>query len=76
MGYKTCRKYPGTYGHIETDAQTFAEWGIDMVKMDKCNFPSKPKAQEGKVYPITVFLLMATYAHSSVHSSYFYPMEL
>ncbi|XP_022098907.1 alpha-N-acetylgalactosaminidase-like isoform X2 [Acanthaster planci] len=36
-GTKTCAGYPGSLGHLETDAQTFAEWGIDMLKLDGCN---------------------------------------
>ena len=28
--------YPGSLGHLETDANTFAEWGVDYVKMDGC----------------------------------------
>lgn len=36
IGEKTCGGYPGTSGHIEIDAQTYAEWGIDMLKVDGC----------------------------------------
>ncbi len=36
MGNKTCGGYPGTLGHIQDDAATFAEWGIDMLKLDGC----------------------------------------
>lgn len=36
MGLHTCAGYPGSLGHIETDAKTFAEWGIDMLKLDGC----------------------------------------
>ena len=28
--------YPGSHGHLETDANTFAEWGVDYVKLDGC----------------------------------------
>jgi alpha-galactosidase len=28
-GRKTCQGRPGTYGHEEQDARTFAEWGVD-----------------------------------------------
>jgi hypothetical protein len=28
-GHKTCQKLPGTWGHEETDAQTFANWYVD-----------------------------------------------
>jgi len=30
-------KIPGSYGHYEQDAQTYASWGMDFVKMDWCN---------------------------------------
>jgi len=28
---------PGSYGHYQQDANTYASWGIDYVKMDWCN---------------------------------------
>ncbi|XP_046362790.2 alpha-galactosidase A-like [Haliotis rufescens] len=37
VGSMTCAKYPGSEGHYEIDAQTFAEWGIDLLKFDGCN---------------------------------------
>ncbi|MCJ8743134.1 hypothetical protein PDJAM_G00090300 [Pangasius djambal] len=37
LGTYTCAGYPGTtLDKIETDAQTFAEWGVDMLKLDGC----------------------------------------
>jgi len=30
-------KIPGSYGHYDQDANTFASWGVDFVKMDWCN---------------------------------------
>ncbi len=30
-------RYPAQGGHYETDAKTFAEWGIDSLKFDSCN---------------------------------------
>ena len=33
-GTRTCAGYPGSLGHLETDARTFAEWGVDYVKVD------------------------------------------
>lgn len=36
-GIKTCAGYPGSLCHYMNDAQTFAEWGVDMVKLDGCN---------------------------------------
>ncbi|XP_077988633.1 alpha-N-acetylgalactosaminidase-like [Glandiceps talaboti] len=35
-GVLTCGGYPGSLGHIETDAKTFAEWGVDYLKFDGC----------------------------------------
>lgn len=38
VGVETCkRNRPGSYGYFETDANTFAKWGVDMVKADYCN---------------------------------------
>ena len=37
VGTMTCAGYPGTLGHYETDANTFAEWGIDFLKFDGCH---------------------------------------
>lgn len=38
VGTETC-KYgrPGSYGHFDIDAQTFADWGVDQVKADYCH---------------------------------------
>lgn len=35
-GTKTCAGFPGSLGHEKTDAETFAKWGIDYLKMDNC----------------------------------------
>eukprot|EP00066_Takifugu_rubripes_P006118 XP_003970661.1 PREDICTED: alpha-galactosidase A [Takifugu rubripes] len=36
VGNKTCAGYPGSLGYYDTDAQTFAEWGVDLLKFDGC----------------------------------------
>src|SRR3954452_16585508 len=36
-GTATCAGYPGSYGHEATDAQDFADWGVDYLKYDNCN---------------------------------------
>lgn len=36
MGKKTCMGFPGSYGHLKADANTFADWKVDMVKV--CTF--------------------------------------
>jgi len=38
-GTLTCAGYPGSYGHEAQDAATFASWGVDYVKYDRCNIP-------------------------------------
>ncbi len=35
-GPRTCGEYPGSYGHEEQDAKTFAIWGVDYLKYDWC----------------------------------------
>jgi len=30
-------KIPGSYGHYSQDAETYASWGVEYVKMDWCN---------------------------------------
>ncbi len=39
-GYLTCGGYPGSYGHEWTDAATFAQWGVDLLKYDYCFHPA------------------------------------
>ncbi|WP_192918259.1 NPCBM/NEW2 domain-containing protein [Streptomyces spectabilis] len=38
-GTKTCNEagFPGALGHERSDAQQFAEWGVDYLKYDNCN---------------------------------------
>uniref|UniRef100_T1GC27 Alpha-galactosidase n=1 Tax=Megaselia scalaris TaxID=36166 RepID=T1GC27_MEGSC len=35
-GTHTCGGYPGVIDHMQLDAQTFAEWEVDYVKLDGC----------------------------------------
>ena len=35
-GNFTCGGYPGILGHLEEDAQTFADWDVDYIKVDGC----------------------------------------
>lgn len=35
-GNKTCEGYPGILGHMKEDAELFASWGVDYVKLDGC----------------------------------------
>ncbi|KRZ23535.1 Alpha-N-acetylgalactosaminidase, partial [Trichinella pseudospiralis] len=36
IGSKTCMGYPGSGEDIEKDAETFASWEVDMLKVDGC----------------------------------------
>ena len=36
-GASTCEGRPGSAGHEEVDAQTFADWGVDYLKYDYCD---------------------------------------
>ena len=36
-GTLTCAGYPGSLGHEQVDASTFAGWGIDYLKYDNCH---------------------------------------
>lgn len=36
FGTKTCGGYPGSEYYLQKDAETFAEWGVDMLKLDGC----------------------------------------
>ncbi|HEY9248698.1 MAG TPA: NPCBM/NEW2 domain-containing protein [Rariglobus sp.] len=44
-GVTTCASYPGSYGHEEIDAETWAEWGVDFVKYDTCSCPRERKRE-------------------------------
>lgn len=47
MGTLTCGGYPGTpLDKIEMDAQTFAEWEVDMLKLDGC-YSNEIEQQQG-----------------------------
>jgi len=36
FGNYTCAGYPGILGYLETDAEIFASWNVDYVKLDGC----------------------------------------
>ncbi|ELU01625.1 hypothetical protein CAPTEDRAFT_182233 [Capitella teleta] len=35
-GNASCNGFPGSLGHYETDTQTLASWGVDMVTLSSC----------------------------------------
>jgi len=40
IGTKTCGGYPGSQGYEIVDAHTFADWGVDALKLDGCYYPT------------------------------------
>lgn len=38
-GRTTCMGLAGSFGHEESDAKQFADWGIDFLKYDYCSNP-------------------------------------
>jgi alpha-galactosidase len=49
-GLKSCGGYPGAYGYEELDADTFASWGFDYLKLDGCNMPTNTEEEYKTVY--------------------------
>ncbi|XP_001374517.2 alpha-galactosidase A [Monodelphis domestica] len=47
VGTLTCAGYPGSFGYYDIDAQTFADWGVDLLKFDGCNFKDVESLVEG-----------------------------
>ncbi|XP_030430757.1 alpha-galactosidase A isoform X2 [Gopherus evgoodei] len=47
VGNKTCAGFPGSYGYYDLDAQTFADWGVDLLKFDGCNYGTQDQLAEG-----------------------------
>jgi len=37
FGNETCGGYPGSLDYLQIDADTFASWGVDSLKLDGCN---------------------------------------
>lgn len=37
FGTATCEGYPGSLQHLKMDAETFASWDVDYLKLDGCN---------------------------------------
>lgn len=50
VGKKTCAGFPGSFGSYDIDAQTFADWGIDLLKFDGCHCDSVVSLANGYKY--------------------------
>lgn len=49
IGSKTCGGFPGMAGSLQLDAETYAEWGVDYLKVDGCYADPKQYAEQ---YPL------------------------
>ncbi|EED12809.1 alpha-galactosidase, putative [Talaromyces stipitatus ATCC 10500] len=49
-GNVTCGGYPGSYNYEAIDAETFASWGIDYLKVDGCNVSPGTEAEYHERY--------------------------
>jgi len=56
-GTHTCGGYPGSEGFFDLDAQTFAEWGVDSLKLDGCYLDTNKMTD---VYPLMTAALNKT----------------
>ena len=52
-GTSTCGGYPGSEGHWQQDADLFAAWGVDYVKLDGCNVPTPSGETDEQAYYAT-----------------------
>ncbi|XP_062939891.1 alpha-galactosidase A [Cynocephalus volans] len=50
VGNKTCAGFPGSFGYYDIDAQTFADWGVDLLKFDGCYCDSVEHLTDGYKY--------------------------
>lgn len=57
FGTKTCGGFPGSEFFLELDAQTFAEWEVDLLKLDGCNSYTSDMSTG---YPLMGFFLNLT----------------
>lgn len=64
FGSKTCGGYPGSEYYMESDANTFASWDVDMVKFDGCYSDAKDMPYG---YHVMQFYLNKT-GHSMLYS--------
>ncbi|XP_033115560.1 alpha-galactosidase A-like [Anneissia japonica] len=67
-GTKTCGGYPGSLGYLDVDAKTFAEWGVDMLKMDGCYSDVKTMPQGICSNTVKEFLFFSKCCKSNTYS--------
>jgi len=63
-GTSTCGGYPGSEGHWTQDADLFAKWGVDYVKLDGCNVPTPAGETDEQAYYATYSAMSQALLHS------------
>jgi hypothetical protein len=73
-GHSTCMRLPGSFGHEQMDMETFAQWGVDYIKLDSCyaEINGRPSSEDFGVYKACILktgrpmiLSMANYTDPS-----------
>ena len=59
FGTKTCGGYPGSKFYLQQDAETFASWGVDMLKLDGCYTDTADMEYGNKTGPSCSKLMMS-----------------
>lgn len=49
-GDKTCAGFAGSWNFFQKDADTFAKWKVDYIKLDGCNVPKVPGKTNEETY--------------------------
>ncbi|MFC1415221.1 NEW3 domain-containing protein [Streptacidiphilus cavernicola] len=63
-GTSTCGGYPGSEDHWTQDADLFASWGVDYVKLDGCNVPTPAGENDEQAYHATYAAMSQALLHS------------
>lgn len=63
-GVTTCGKFPGSWSFLQKDADTFAKWKVDYIKLDGCNVPKV----EGQTTEQTYQYAYKTFSDAILHS--------
>jgi hypothetical protein len=73
-GHSTCMRLPGSFGYEQMDMDSFAEWGVDYLKLDSCyaEINGRPSSEDFGMYKACIIkterpmvLSMANYTDPS-----------
>lgn len=67
-GSWTCMQRPGSLGHEQQDADTYAQWGVDFVKVDWCGADGLDPQTQYDTFRDALTSATATYNHPMVFS--------